>query len=238
MGMTVQFYRRPPATVWLVGHMHQPVHLMAQLAKGYEGVFEPLVQISREEENDILDNIQRTELAGPLEMMYTVWLINDVTRAFTHQLVRYRVATSFLQESLRFVDKSRAKIYNPIESADVDEGYLAAMRMYEQAVAVGAPIEHARGLLPTNICTSLYVGISMRTLINIYRQRMCTQAQPGEWQRVLQLMKRELEHNIEPRVAHMLKMSCEGHRPRCLFESKWDRECVRRDAIYAPNNAR
>jgi len=90
----------PAANVILVAHTDNPVTTMSVVANTYNGVLQDF--ISEEEREKILYDIKNTKLRTPTEMIHFVWLIENVSRAFTHQLVRYRVGTSFAQESMRF----------------------------------------------------------------------------------------------------------------------------------------
>ena len=218
----------PVAKVELISHTISPVRVIATVARTFEGELSTELT-SMSYENKVLEQLQKTELQGPLEMVNFVWLISDVTRAFTHQIVRYRIGTSFSQESLRFSNKTDAKV---LDTTGGNDDYLlsvqCALRSYHNMVESGVPIQDARGILPTNILTSLFFSCSLRTLINIYRQRVCEQAQHGEWEVVLGKMKKLIEHRIDPRLAGLLKMSCEDG-GKCLFESIWDRPCPRRE---------
>lgn len=42
-------------------------------------------------------------LGSVIEHHVTNWIFADVSRVFTHELVRHRVGTAFSQESLRYV---------------------------------------------------------------------------------------------------------------------------------------
>ncbi len=220
-----------PAKVELVSCTEKPERLVAALCRMYEGRVDT-EWASPTEVNTTLDEIQKTDLQGPLEFVHFAFLIRDVTRAFTHQLVRYRVGVSYVQESLRFCVKNRARV---LCLADSDGQHIerletflvgakAAMDAYWGMLDQGEPAEVARGLLPTNILTNIYWDCSMRTLIHVYEQRACVQAQRGEWAVVLDQIKAEVGR-AHPKLAAMLKMRCERKPGECLFASTWDRPC-------------
>ena len=115
-------------------------------------------------------------------------LIEGVTRAFTHQMVRQRTAT-FVQESLRFAVKDNAafevalppsidcmKDDDPrrVTWANAVEDMAGA---YNGLINSGVPAEDARGLLPTNIATRLHYRTDLRNLANTAGMRLCSQAQ-------------------------------------------------------------
>src|SRR5688572_1342097 len=74
-----------------------PEWIIAQATQGYAGIFsaEPLGEQAAEH---YWNELGATVLKGPLEMATTFWLVENVTRAFTHQLARYRMGTSMVQE--------------------------------------------------------------------------------------------------------------------------------------------
>ena len=227
--MKVTLVEPPAAQVELISWTGNAVSTIAKVTRTYEGVLSS-DDSSFTYEASVLEQLQKTELQGPLEMIHFVWLIKDVTRAFTHQLVRYRVGTSFAQESLRFSNKSaEAKVLCTLPA-----GYrgweiyrlsiVHALTAYSELISEGIPVEDARGLLPTNILTSIFFDCSLRTLIHIWAQRMCHQAQVGEWQTVLQQMKQLMP---DSRLAELLTMPCQRGLP-CTFASMWDRPCLYR----------
>ena len=52
---------------------------------------------------DYLDNLLKSMHGSVLEHSFYVFIFHQVSRVFTHELVRHRVGTSISQESLRFV---------------------------------------------------------------------------------------------------------------------------------------
>jgi thymidylate synthase ThyX len=219
----------PQAKVWLVAYTRQPLLTLATVARGFEHRFEPQATLQYSEMMSIIDELKKTPLAGPLEMVHFTWLIRDVTRAFTHQLVRYRIGTSFMQESLRFSEKREAKVLATTDDPLYAESAEAAVYTYWQMLDRGVPTEDARGILPTNILTHIYFDTSLRTLQNIWRQRMCRQAQHGEWEVVLQQMYKLMpEHELR----QFFYLPCQDPEGHCPFQSIWDRPCELRKEPY------
>lgn len=134
------------------------------------------------------------------EFVDYTFMIEGVTRAFTHQLVRTRTA-SFAQQTMRVLDVSQGKgwdyLAGPSVLADDDRSriYDAAMRdidhAYKSLKLHGAATEDARGVLPTNILTNIVVKMNMRTFVEMTRKRRGSRTQ-GEYRDVLLAMGEEV----------------------------------------------
>lgn len=131
--------------------------------------------------------------------------ISGVTRAFTHQLVRTRTA-SFAQESQRTIDASDHEVINTSGDENFDYHAIAVMEGYADCIKHGLPIQDARGLLPTNISTSIIIKLNLRTLHDMGLLRLCTRTQ-GEYQRVFKLML-ECVVEVHPWAKQFIKVYC------------------------------
>jgi thymidylate synthase (FAD) len=160
---------------------------------------------------DTLANVTKMSdeaLMGELEYMantipsswefidYT-FLINGVSRAFTHQFVRTRTG-SYAQQTMRVLDMQEWDyVTGPSIAEDPMrcEFYSNAMKVvddtYRDLIDMGAKIEDARGVLPTNICTNLVAKFNLRTLADTMRKRASSRTQ-GEYRDVLEGMKAEV----------------------------------------------
>jgi flavin-dependent thymidylate synthase len=211
-----------------------PEWVVAQATKGYTGHYSS-EKLSEEELNLFWKELGATKLKGPLEMASTFWLIEDVTRAFTHQFARYRIGVSMVQESQRFSyqDKNLAHIAVPSNIAkdgEKTEMFIdsceTALSTYNQAIKQGVAIQDARALLPTGICTRLYATISMNSLAHIYSQRKCCQAQADEWSKVVDQFKAELEaHTLYHYAATLIAPWEDPRCTNCGFGAAFDRPC-------------
>ena len=157
----------------------------------------------------------RDTIQSSWEFVDYVFQISEVTRAFTHQLVRTRTA-SFAQQSQRTVDVSNAKWETPIkvEARDAeifDRGVTQALFAYRKMVANGASVQDARGVLPTNIHTSIITKMNLRTLSDLAEHRLCTRTQ-GEYQDVAREMIR-LVHKVHhwTKEFEFLEVYCVKH---------------------------
>ncbi len=103
--------------------------------------------------------------------------ILDVSRAFTHQFVRTRTG-SYAQQTMRMLSMERFKyVTGPSIEADATRKklYDKCMGMiqstYDALIELGAEVEDARGILPTNICTNIIAQFSLRTLSEMAKSR-------------------------------------------------------------------
>jgi flavin-dependent thymidylate synthase len=168
---------------------------MAAAAELYDGeiVTDPM-QVSRDRAQEWFADMTRTVLKAPLEFIHLHFLFQNVSRAFTHQLVRQRTA-AYVQESQRFAIKRDADwaVMMPPSIAALPEDATARKlwestvqglgHRYNDLVNHGIPAEDARGLLPTNILTRVHYTTNLRNLIEHAGLRLCTQAQ-FEWRAV------------------------------------------------------
>ena len=158
-----------------------------------------LRQITDEERTWAWDELSKTHLNTPLEGVNIKFMIEAVTRSFTHQMVRQRVGAYYVQESLRFaVKRGLAKetalppsIVGPKEVGLIGEPAYEIWSKtiqtisdaYNQLVDAGIPAEDARGLLPHAVTTRILYHTNLRALFEHAGNRLCTQAQ-FEWRSV------------------------------------------------------
>lgn len=229
---TVTFHLPPVAKVALLSITEEAESTLAIVTRGYTQVYSEYIDV--EEEQKMLDQIQRTQLQTPLEFVHTSWLIQNVSRAWTHQAVRTRVGASFVQESLRFADKRSAgvlvspDIWASAQSRNMYiESSLDAFKTYGDLIEAGVPIQDARGVLPHNVLTNMFAGYSLSALSGIARKRYCCQAQhtgdgEGEWDSVLDQMREQLSPGLRRFVCPPWEVP--GMKD-CHFGASFDRPC-------------
>lgn len=101
-----------PSVVLLAGPP-DPLGLIAQTAKAYQGIFpEGLHTITDEDREYYVKDVGKNMLGSPMETVQFTFQIKGVTRAFTHQLVRQRHGT-YQQESMRFAVKEDFPVKTP-----------------------------------------------------------------------------------------------------------------------------
>lgn len=190
--------------VYLLWMTPDPLGAIAAACKMYKGeVVRDLSAVTDAERIEYFAQVQKTKLKAPFEFVKFHFLIEGVTRAFTHQNVRQRTA-AYAQESLRFAVKENMPVGLPPSLAGTDDyavpyggPYTAKEKMrhiweetidaiqarYDKLIEMGMPAEDARGLLPHNVLTRLHYTTDLRALLDHAGNRLCTQAQ-FEWRLV------------------------------------------------------
>jgi len=120
-------------------------------------------------------------VGSALEFVDYTFLIKGVTRAFTHQLVRHRVGTSFAQQSLR-LEKTGNFEYRADGNAVNSTHYAATMANIRDEYTTMIRDENvdpqdARGILPTNILTNILFKANLRSISDIISNRLCIRTQ-------------------------------------------------------------
>lgn len=226
----IQIIKPPAARVSFISGNTDARLALAQVTKTYSGKLSSIPP-NEEETKLAMEDIVRTKLQNPLEMIHFIWLIEGVTRAFTHQIVRYRVGTSFVQESMRFIGMKNLYQVLAVHEAgkqglqEYSQAARSSITSYVRLLEQDVPGEFARGLLPTNIITSLFFDCSLRTLQGIYPQRMCCQAAPGEWTSVMRDMRKLIELHMGAEVGSLISAPYERGE-NCGYRASFDRPCI------------
>ena len=131
------------------------------------------------------------------EFVDFTFMIEGVSRAFTHQLVRNRTG-SYAQQTMRILDVSGFDFVTGPSIAEDEElcGIYADMMgllddTYNLLIEKGATIEDARGILPTNICTNIVAKYNLRSLSDMMASRASPRTQ-GEYRDVIEGMYQEV----------------------------------------------
>jgi len=175
----------------------------------------------------------RDTIRSSWEFVDFVFEIVDVTRAFTHQLVRTR-AGSYAQESQRTIDASKNGYLNPIESVTefgpkewFDKACDEAFMTYGELLRTGTPAQDARGVLPTATLTTIVAKFNLRTLSEMAKVRLCVRTQ-GEYQDVFRAM-RERVLEACPWAEDFIEVACVAD-GTCAFPRYGKEQCP----IYDP----
>lgn len=177
-----------------------PLGVLAAFSGIYKGeVHKDVSRITDDMRKQCFEDVQKTHLQAPLELVKFHFLIEGVDRAFTHQHVRQRTAV-YGQESLRFAipgtldmattlppslqGTSRVSPEGPYDITEEQawrNRWEAALHSidanYHALVETGMPAEEARGLLPTAVATRIHYCTDMRNMKDHAGNRLCTQAQ-------------------------------------------------------------
>jgi len=111
------------------------------------------------------------------EFVDLIFVIEGVSRAFTHQLVRTRTA-SYAQQAMRVANMTDFEYETgPSIEKDVDlkyayDGYMKEINTsYQALLKDGAAPEDARGILPTNIHTNIVAKYNLRAFSDLVIKR-------------------------------------------------------------------
>ena len=141
-----------------------------------------------------------------LEHLPLTFLVEDVSRALTHQLIRHRMA-SYTQLSQRYakVETDKEWYIEPEtvkSSLNILNKYRNLMddiaNLYNEMCSKGIPNEDARMILPNACFTSIIVSMNARAFLEAATLRTCNRAQ-WEIRQMFQLMRDSIK-NIYPNV--------------------------------------
>jgi thymidylate synthase (FAD) len=191
-----------------------------------------------EEIATFLGRLRRMGHHSPFEHASYTFLLEGVSRAMTHQLVRHRIA-SYSQRSQRYVAAEPFEFITP-PSLDgktiiTENGPVPAPDYYRDFMAHAADVyrrlrealggsgeaanEDARYVLPNAAETKIMVTMNARELFHLFNERLCRRAQ-WEFRRVAEEMLRQVKEatplifrGIGPKCVQMGrcpegKMSC------------------------------
>jgi len=142
---------------------------------------------SEKETADMIKYAREMKLSSVLDIPFFVFSLKDVSRSFTHQWVRYRVA-AHMQQSLRFVtigpDKTDWFVIPPSVSRNGAGSVMeyvnsqkSAAGSYRKLIDAGVPVEDARFALPIGTKTHITTAMNCEELLHVFSQRCCTDAQ-------------------------------------------------------------
>lgn len=166
------------------------------------------------------------------EFVEYVFEITGVTRAFTHQVVRTRTG-SYAQQAMRVVDARDFPVQEPNGGMTEEQKLIwtdtieSMLGGYGRLLDVGMAPQDARGVLPTNIETSIMCKFDLRSLHEMAKLRLCTRTQ-GEYQDVFRQM-RELVIEEHPWTEPFIQVHCVAT-GTCAFPRYGKVECP----VYLP----
>jgi flavin-dependent thymidylate synthase len=236
--------------VTLMNATPDPLGTIAAICGIYKGeIFRSLREVTDDQRRQVLEDMTKTVLNGPLEAANFVFLIEGVSRDFTHQAVRMR-NSFFAQESLRFAVKEDAAKEIPLppylsntkgdEPPGAEDSVVEYLRniwdtsirdstqSYQVLVNNGMPAEEARKLLPHATTTRYWWAVNLRGLLGEAGKRTCTQAQ-FDWRIVfagIAMALREYGDNLDissehgPDVRWQFNLIADMIRPVCFQEGK------------------
>ena len=127
------------------------------------------------------------------EFVDYVFMIEGVSRAFTHQFVRSRQG-SYAQQTMRVLNMCEYdyvytdRINNNMQARGIVDIVNENIRLgYNKLIELGLPAEDARGILPTNISTNIVAKFNLRVFVDLAMSRTGGRTQ-GEYQKVMNAM--------------------------------------------------
>ena len=147
--------------------------------------------LSNEEKLAQLDYMANT-IPSSWEFVDYTFLVEGVSRAYTHQQVRTRAA-SYAQQTMRVLNMYdfdyiySDAVQNGVAREIVDDTLLRIKETYKALTDIGIAAEDARGILPTNISTNIVCKFNLRTFVDLAKSRSGGRTQ-GEYQRVINAM--------------------------------------------------
>jgi len=137
--------------------------------------------------NNMIKWTKEMKLSSVLDFSYYIFSIEGVSRSFTHQWVRYRIA-AHMQQSLRYVKINTTSVdwfvvppsitKNGVESVmNYIRNQIRSGQIYLDLILRGVPPEDARFALPIGIKTHLSSAFNAEEMIHIIYQRTCFDAQ-------------------------------------------------------------
>ena len=219
--------------VTLISWTPEPLKVLAWVCKIYEqkavDSLARLPELGLKTEADMIKFLEPF-LAEPhqtfVEYIQTVWLLENVSRAFQQQLTRHRQA-SYAIQSLRVHDVGRfseSSSYTMPSTIKNPAIYRACMNeieeMYRVLVNSGENLEDARGILPLNVHSTITMRVDFNSLRGILRGRLCLTAQE-EARRVGYLMKEQVALKMGQFFGDLLQPPCHKiYGGKCTRE-KW-----------------
>jgi thymidylate synthase (FAD) len=187
--------------VTLISHTQNPELVCAEAAKvcySPHGIEEIQKKINKEKSGLFLDKIIRRGHLSVIEHACFSFMVEGISRACSHQLVRHRIA-SYSQKSQRYVDEKQFVYITPPSIAahsDIAKTYHHhmehIMKFYSELVSRGIPKEDARFVLPNAAETKIFVSMNGRELLHFFEKRLCQRAQweiRGVAEKMLELVK-------------------------------------------------
>ena len=213
--------------VQLVTYTRDAENLVTAAAKlCYASDSSTVFQHNDTEVRKFLSRIRKMGHLSPFEHASYTFLLEGISRALTHQLVRHRIA-SYSQRSQRYVTHETFDYIVPpsLEGKTVKTGSGAvdAVTFYREFMEKSADVyqrlrdslggvgesvnEDARYILPNAVETKILVTMNARELFHFFGERLCSRAQ---WE-------------IRRTADEMLRLACEvtpvifkGIGPKCV----------------------
>lgn len=180
--------------VVLVSHSPEPektISAAARLCYSSADAEEVLLKVEERDQQDFLDKLTAVGHLSPVEHASFTFVVEGISRACSHQLVRHRLA-SYSQQSQRYVNEEEFDYLIPPSIREDGElrtlfqstmenirrSYtIIADKLMEKGNSIEAAREDARFVLPNATGTKIMITMNARELLHFFRQRLCNRAQ-------------------------------------------------------------
>ena len=145
---------------------------------------EDLKKVPSDKINNIIKSVLNSGHDSVSEHVSFTFLVEDVSRVLTHQLVRHRIA-SYSQRSARYTKINTGEdwyvIPKSIRTTEQLEVFDTIMEQeaeaYNKLIELGVPKEDARFVVGDGQSSNIVVTMNCRALKNFFGERLCTRAQ-------------------------------------------------------------
>ncbi len=164
--------------------------------RSFEPGLNPNVTRVREGNANYLGHVLEVGHGSVLEHAVVNFIFADVSRVFTHELVRHRTGTAMSQESLRFVRLDRLSAYAPVHIRESEEGMEVFARTLEQLEQVQRELAEIyaiedekkfsrkkkltsafRRVAPIGVATAIGWSCNLRALRHVIEMRTAPEAE-------------------------------------------------------------
>jgi thymidylate synthase (FAD) len=150
-----------------------------------------LSKVDDDDQRDFIEKLTAVGHLSPVEHAAFTFLVEGISRACSHQLVRHRLA-SYSQQSQRYVSEAEfdylippsiredEKLKSLFERTmeDIQKTYtFLANKLVHKGYSTESAREDARFVLPNATETKIMVTMNARELLHFFRQRLCNRAQ-------------------------------------------------------------
>lgn len=175
--------------------------------------------ISHKKAHELVKFLIESGHHSALEHASFTFVVEGISRACSHQLVRHRLA-SYSQQSQRYVAfQDDLEFVTPLKiekKKKLNQRYQEMLdkifSFYKEMIAEGIPQEDARYILPNAAETKIIITMNTRELFHSASLRLCQNAQ-WEIRKMFKEMKKEIA-TISLFIANYME-------PKCI----WDRYC-------------
>jgi len=149
------------------------IEFMGRLCyRSFEPGLNPNVTKIREDQAAYINNILASGHGSVLEHAVSHWVFTDVSRVFTHELVRHRVGTAFSQESLRYVRLVDLGLWLPPEVEAKPEVAALFEQTFKSLEDLQIKLTEAYGLDRPQTCPQC-LGVESTTRDRADRKSVC-----------------------------------------------------------------